>query len=1098
MLTALILFASISASPQDRLASGFVSPPMSARPHTWWHWLNGNVTKAGITADLEAMKQVGIGGAQMFTVDQGVPGGPAKYVSPLWREMTLFAVKEANRLGIELCMHNCAGWSSSGGPWIQPQDAMQVVAWSVVKVEGPASFDEKLPPIKAPQVESNVPYSKDIAVYAYPTPAEGDTPAGKPQRFLDKTGVNRGDGLTVDTSPTAGGLAIPAKSVILLTKHLDSYGKLTWDVPAGNWTILRVGHVPTGVHNHPAPPEGDGLEVDKLSKEALDKHWDGMMAKVVKDAGPLAGKVLNNVLIDSYEVGAQNWTPKFREEFTRRRGYDPIPLLPVMTGVVVDSNERSERFLWDIRRTLADLYADNYFGHMAEIAHKHGMLFSTEPYGNGNFDNIQAGSKADIPMGEFWLGGGTLETAKLASSIGHVYGRPVIGAESFTGDDVRGRWLEEPYGMKALGDLAFSIGINRYIFHRYAMQPWLNLKPGMTMGPWGTHLERTQTWWTEAATWMKYVARCQYVLQSGRFVADALYYYGENAPLDLAYNDNLHPKLPKGYDYDGCDAGALKGLTVQNHRVVSQGGMSYPLLILPESKFMTPSVAAKVRQLVADGATVYGPKPTQSPSLSGYPSCDQSVQRIANEVWGPSSVGTSLVHIYGKGRVVWGKPLTEVMTSLKVGPDFAFAPSGYANKLVDIHRRIGQSDVYFVANQNYRKATTMCSFRITGKVPELWHPETGSIEEAVSYSEKNGVTTVPLSFDPAESVFVVFRKPSDKNHLKGFYPAESIRSATRAPLVVIETARYETADGRGSDVTDKVREMVRQGQYEVPALNSLFGDPVVNVVKRLIIQYRLGGKETRQVVNENETLTLLQVQSVKPTAPDFEITKKGKRSLELIGWKPKRFWMDTFDGVRKPIIIIATPQSLNLSNNWNLTFPPKLGAPKSAQFSKLESWTDNANFGIKHFSGSAIYAKDFEVPASFLGQGKSLRLDLGVVKNFATVSLNNKVVATMWKPPFALDVTPYLHKGKNHLDVKITNLWVNRLIGDDYYPEDVEWQDGHLAKWPAWLLNGQPRPEQRRITFATWHFWNKNSPLLESGLLGPVLLQSAKKVSVRY
>jgi len=559
MLTALILLAAASSSLKDRLATEFTNPPLSARPHTWWHWLNGNVTKVGITADLEAMKQVGIGGAHMFTVDQGIPAGPAKYVGPLWREMTQFAVKEASRLGLELTIHNGAGWSSSGGPWIQPADAMQVIAWSDLKVHGPISFSKPLPQPTAPQVDSNVPYYRDIAVYAYRTPVEGDVQNPRPSDFLAKTGVIRGGGLHVDLSPFASGATIPSSEILNLSDHLSADGQLTWDVPEGDWTILRVGHVPTGVHNHPAPPEGDGLEVDKLSKEALDKHWAGMMAKVIADSRPQVGKAFDGVLIDSYEVGTQNWSPNFRHEFLIRRGYDPIPYLPVIAGRTIDTKEKSERFLWDLRRTIADLYADNYYGHMAELAHQNGMKFLAEPYGNGGFDTIESGSKEDIPMAEFWLGsGGAMETTKMVSSVGHIYGRPIIGAESFTSDVPPGRWLEQPYDMKALGDLAFCNGINRYIFHRYAMQPWLNLKPGMTMGPWGTHIERTQTWWMEAATYMKYVARCQYLLQSGGFAADACYYYGEDSPNDLAYGLGLEPKLPMGYDYDGCATAGLR------------------------------------------------------------------------------------------------------------------------------------------------------------------------------------------------------------------------------------------------------------------------------------------------------------------------------------------------------------------------------------------------------------------------------------------------------------------------------------------------------------------------------------------------------------
>lgn len=1104
MLSVLAFLACQAAN--DPLAQNFKSPPASARPHTWWHWMDGNATKEGITADLKAMKEVGIGGAQLFTVSQGIPPGPAGYMSDKWRALTTHAVREAGRFGIELCIHNCAGWSSSGGPWIKPADAMQVIAWSTTKVQGPSKFNAELPPIKAPQVYADLPYHKDIAVIAYRTPSEGDRQNASAPDFLGKTGVVRQDGLKVDTSPSPAGLAIAPGDIVTLTARLDAKGRLQWDVPEGQWTILRIGHVPTGKDNHPAPPEGDGLEVDKLSKEALDKHWNGMMAKVLADAGPLAGKVLNNALIDSYEVGSQNWTPKFREEFLKRRGYDPLPYLPVVTGLTIESREKSERFLWDFRRTIADLFADNYFGHFGDLCHRAGLKFSTEPYGNGGFDTIQAGGKSDIPMGEFWIGGAAMETAKVAASVGHVYGRPVVGAESFTADEGRGRWLEEPYAQKALGDWAFCEGINRYIFHRYAQQPWLDLKPGMTMGPWGSHLERTQTWWTEAATWLKYVARCQYLLQSGRFVADAVYYYGEDAPVDLPSRASLRPELPAGYDYDGCDTVALKSMSVKNGRVVLPSGMSYAVLVLPNSTFMTPEVVRKVSQLVMAGATIYGPKPRQSPSLVGYPGCDQQVREIADQVWGPESgkVGRDAVRApefdasqarrYGLGQVIRDVPLAEVLSSLKVRPDFEYAPRNFGTKLRYIHRRIGSTETYFVSNQNYRSTKADATFRVRGMVPELWHADTGAIEEAPAYSERDGRTTVPLHLGPAESVFVVFRKPAPKAHFTSFTKVEPANAA-QAPRIVIDRARYEAADGRGADVTEKVRQLVQEGEVEIPASNGLFGDPVVNVVKRLVVEFHVGDKARKVTAPENGLIPLVDMPT-KNEAPAFEVHRASSGALELTAWKPGAFSFADSAGKSRRLEVKESPRSLNLSDRWGLTFPPKLGAPTKASFPHLISWPSHPNPGIKYFSGSATYAKDIDVPADFLASGRAVRLDLGEVKNFATVTLNGKPVATLWKPPFALDVTTFLKPGKNRLQVKVTNLWPNRLIGDEQLPPDVEWNGTQLKGWPEWMKKGQPRPKTGRVAFTTWRYYDKNSPLLPSGLLGPVTLSSARKVLV--
>ncbi len=1095
MILALVLLSVLCSAPADPLVEGFRTPPLSARPHTWWHWMDGNVTKEGLTADLEAMKQAGIGGAQMFTVSQGIPPGPAGYMSPLWRAMTTHAVKEAGRLGIELCIHNCAGWSSSGGPWITPENAMQVVAWSTTTAHGPSHFSAILPPAKAPQVYAKVDYYRDIAVYAFRTPA---TVKQLPQ-FLGMTGVIREEGLQPDVSGEGAAL----EDVVQL--HSDGEGKLDWDVPAGDWTILRIGHVPTGKDNHPAPPEGDGLEVDKLSRKALDAHWAGMMAKVIADVGPLAGKVLNNALIDSYEVGSQNWTPLMREEFRARRGYDMTPWLPVIAGFTIESKEKSERFLWDLRRTIADLYADNYFGYFGELCHRHGMQFSTEPYGNGGFDSIQCGGKADIPMGEFWIGGGAMETTRVAASVGHIYGRPVIGAESFTADDVRGKFLEEPYAIKALGDQVFCNGINRYIFHRYAAQPWMNLRPGMTMGPWGTHLERTETWWTEAGTWLKYVARCQYLLQKGTFVADTLYYTGENSPVDWVYK----PRLTPGFDYDSCDALILNRLAVKDGRLLLPSGMSYRLLVLPDTKFMRPAIARKINELVAAGAVVVGPKPTLSPSLTNYPASETELASIADQVWGTTD--TAKEHAFGKGRVFWGQALEDVYAKLHAEPDFEAHSLSARSKFAYIHRRIalssaGWADVYFVSNQTYQPATVDCAFRVgehpkfqipnskfqSFKAPELWHADTGETEMAPVYRGSGARTIVSLNLGPAESVFVVFRKPAMGPHLTRFASRSPAKGEAKLPKVTILRARYESEDGRGTDVTATVARMVRDGEFEIPATNESFGDPVVNVRKRLVVEYELNGKPMKQTVAEDDTLVIL-AQPHEAADSAYSLTASGPM-LEFTGWKAGIYTAETSAG-RRLTVTAAAPREFDLSANWHLGFPPNLGAPVSVDLSKLISWPEHVDPGVKYFSGSAVYSKEFDAPAWV--RGSEVVLDLGRVKNFATVWLNGRELAVLWKEPFQVDVTSALRPGRNRLEIKVTNLWPNRLIGDEQLPPDVEWNGAQLKEWPAWLKNGDPRPKTGRIAFATWKFWSKGLPLLESGLIGPVKLKAAHKQVLR-
>ena len=715
-----------------------------------------------------------------------------------------FAVAEANRLGLELCVENCAGWSSSGGPWNTVTNAMQRVTTSELRVTRPADFSAALP-----QPPVTLGFYRDIAVLAFPAPADegvrmkdfspvasasGDEPpgdrltdgdrglssacrcpnAGQPQfaqlefqkpfsaRTVKITGgrgipecsgdiqvsedgrkfrtvqpfaftgkgspvgvvslgaqpvaarfwrvqftaigtkaaatatniplaeielaprlsienVDAKDGRNgnfVLSSPTADGAAAGAvqrRDVIDLTAKLTADGKLNWHAPAGEWIILRAGYTPTGVNNHPAPVEGTGLECDKFSKAALDAHWAGFMQKILDDLGPLAGKTLDSSLIDSYEVGGQNWTDNFRAEFQKRRGYDLLKFLPAFTGRVVDNPAVSERFLWDMRRTIADLFAENYYGHFAELCRQHGLMNAVEPY-TGPFESLQVGAPADVVMGEFWSGSQGHPSVKLAASIAHIYGKTIVGAESFTATPANGRWQNDPYSLKTLGDLVYCQGLNRYVFHRYAMQPWTNRWPGMTMGQWGFHFERTETWWNQGRPWIDYITHCQFLLQQGRAVADAAYFTGESAPVEMRAGN---PALPFGYDYDAINADVLlHHATVKNGRLNLDSGASYAVLILPpEDANLTPQLLEHLRDFVRAGLTVAGPRPQHSPSLAGFPKCDAQVKSLAKELWGKDD-GTNVTdRVVGRGRVVNGRPLAEIFDALKLPPDFNFLGS---------------------------------------------------------------------------------------------------------------------------------------------------------------------------------------------------------------------------------------------------------------------------------------------------------------------------------------------------------------------------------------------------------------------------------------
>ncbi len=1165
----------LTAVAADPLETGFLSPPDSAKPQTWWHWMNGDITKEGITADLEAMKQIGLGGATIVNVDCGIPRGDVPFMSPEWREDFKFAVQEANRLDLKLCVENCAGWSSSGGPWNTVTNAMQCLTSSELTVTGPTHFSAMLP---SPPVTLG--FYRDIAVLAFKDPSPGADTAQTPAKLEIKQAVyeakngggsadvtakvisliqsgqksiaasndalggdpasgsvkqlrvnftldgkpatlavDEGDTLVLPDStnqlaairsfeklstdhtfvrPPTGtsflaGRVIPHDGIVDLTARLATDGRFRWDVPPGKWTILRLGYTPIGVNNHPAPREGTGLECDKLSKAALDVHWDGFMQKVLDDAGPLVGKTLEASLIDSYEIGNQDWTPHFREEFKKRRGYDPLPFLPAYTRRVVDNPAVTERFLRDMRRTIADLFAENYYGHFNELCRQHGLLSEIEPY-TGPFESLQCGAPDGVVMGEFWAGSQGDPSVKMAASVAHTYGKTVVGAESFTGWPSDGGWQDDPYSLKPLGDLMFCQGINRYTFHRYAMQPWTNRWPGMTMGPFGINFERTETWWHQGKAWINYISRCQFLLQQGRPVEDAAYFDGQSAPVVIRAGN---PALPAGYDYDAVDADVLlHGATVKNGRLTLASGANYAVLILPPDDInLTPPMLNCLRKLVRAGATVVGPCPQHSPSLEDYPECDQQVKNMAEELWGSCDGKTILEHDFGKGHVIWGEPLADIFAAHNLKPDFEFQGTSAETQLAYTHRADGPMDIYFISNQRRQSDSADCTFRVSGRIPELWYPDTGAMDIAPVWSAHDGRTTVHLDLDPAGSVFVIFRRTmSNADHVVA---VKSTSGNSAGSKLEIQHAVYTATDGAGEmDVTAKLAGMVRDNELAVKVGSDVFGrDPAIMHAKELRVDYLLDGEPGHATVKEDEMLTL-PAAAADGTSSQWEAGIAADGSPVVRAWDNCRVKLETADGKILNADATNLPPPQEMTGPWNLSFPSNQGAPPAITLDKLISWTDSTNTGVRYFSGSATYEKEIDISEDQLSAGRELWLDLGRVKNFAEVSLNGQDLGVLWKPPFCVNITAAAKAGVNKLVVRVTNLWPNRIIGDEQLPADCEWNGDQLQAWPQWLLEGKPSPTGR-FTFETWHHYSKTSPLLESGLLGPATLRTAETIPAR-
>jgi len=778
VLTMLVCSAIACGAPTaGPLEEAFKSPPDSARPGVYWYFMDGNLDREEMVKDLESMKEVGLGNLVFLEVNVGVPQGPVKFMSDEWQQLFVNAVRHAERLGIDITLGAGPGWTGSGGPWVKPEQSMQHLVFSAVDTKGPRRFDDVLP---TPEQRSTdwhkmrSPFYEDVVVYAFPKcdPLIEDVNEKalyERDPYTSRPGVKPFLPAPATYPEQDPSKAISPGKMIDLTDRLQPDGRLKWEVPPGEWTILRMGRRSTGASTRPAPEPGVGFDHDKFDKRALDDHFENYYGKLLNKLGPRAAQHgWTAVHLDSWEMGAQNWTPMFREEFLRRRGYDPLPYLPTYSGRVVVSVAVSERFLWDVRLTAQELVLQNYAGHLKELGRHHGFELSIEPYDMNPTADLDLGAVADVPMCEFWSAGFGFDSAFScieATSIAHTMGRSIVSAEAFTGTD---RWLQYPGSMKNQGDWAFGIGVNRFVFHTFAHKPLGDThRPGMTMGPYGVHWDRGQTWWPLVRAYHQYVARCSHLLRQGVTVSDILYLTPEGAPHVFcppasAFSGSGPLADKKGYGFDGCSPNILmEHAEVKDGRIVFPGGTSYRLLVLPRSPTMTPELLEKLIQLARAGAVLYGAPPVASPSLSGYPECDARLRQLATGLWGQRSAAERHV---GKGRVILDSighqakelypdydTIASLLEQMKVPEDFSSnGPVRYA------HRVTADGDIYFVANTTDQQVETACTFRVREGTPRLWDPVTAEISVLPEFDHQTEVTSVPITFAPHQSYFVVF------------------------------------------------------------------------------------------------------------------------------------------------------------------------------------------------------------------------------------------------------------------------------------------------------------------------------------------------------
>jgi hypothetical protein len=731
MLCFLMLFTSANAQQLDSL---FKNPPATSKPYVWWHWMGSNFSKAGITKDLEAMKEQGIGGATIFNLASAVQESYAPTLNNPWPEQTYrsaaywealkFAASEADRLGLEIGLHNSPGYSTTGGPWIDQQRGMQKLVWrkmmvrqqtaEKITIEKPESVvSEGWGSLVLPRNPST--WYQDIAYLAIP----------------------QADSLHF-TSPQD------------FTSYFNTTGNQIKSFPKGDWIIYRFGYAATMAIPHPLPDDiiGKTYEADKMSREQSKYHWKNVLEPLKSHLGEYLGKSFKHVLIDSYEAGYQNWTPEFRKEFISRKGYDPLPWLPTFTAAITNEyksaaakepgrirfdEDQTKRFEWDYHDVISQLYFDNGWTIGKQALHDAGLQFQWEPY-EGPFNTVEGAAFADVPMGEFWSDSrgnidGRIPAAASAS------GKRIVGAESFTGAPGNSKYTEDPASLKPAAVGAFASGVNRLILHHWVHQPFDDqYQPGMGMGWWGTHFGRYQTWAEPGKAFFQFLARSQVLLQYGQRVSDYLCVEELQGNADLiSTRDFLKEELK-----------------VRDGSIVLPSGRSYPFVVFPAGSTMLPETLQKIKLLLSKGATVVASKPSSSPSLRNYPSCDATIKEIAAALWEA-----------GELRKPVERLLPSIGTALKlmdIQPDYQ-VESG--ESVTAIHRTGDQGEVYYLANMRDKPRNLLISFRQKNLQPELWNAEDGTRMAPAVWNQHGNRTYVNLSLNDFQSVFVVLRKPTD-------------------------------------------------------------------------------------------------------------------------------------------------------------------------------------------------------------------------------------------------------------------------------------------------------------------------------------------------
>lgn len=949
--------------------SAFADPPVEARTGCYWAWLNGSITKEQITRDLEEMARGGLRGGEIWDVaaaadpDGRVPAGPA-FLGPESTRLIAHAICEADRLGLRIGLVASSGWNA-GGSWITPEYAGKALYHSEITIKGPKRFNDILPlpdlPELCPRDEQGRPlFLREVAVLAV---------------------------------PFAGSMTISDVSqVVDLSNRIDPSGRLRWEVPAGEWKILRFICTNHGQRLIVPSPNSGGPMIDFFDPRATEFHLRNIVTTILKELGrdSFEGTSFRTMAFDSMELdGFTPWNETMADEFERRAGYSVVRYLPLLAGWKLTDQEAQERFLYDWRKTVSDRLIESHYETGRKFLRSYGVELAAEaggpgpPIWNSNpVDGIKALGSVDIPRGEFWIRHRGIFLVKEIASAAHVYDKRLVEAEAFT---TWRRWVDGPLNHKQLADRALSEGLNSFSLHTFASSPPEAGLPGWAYHA-GTDINPAATWWPMARALMDYLARCSYLLRQGWSVADVCYFYGDQAPNFYPPLCNVPEKpllegLNPSNDYDVCSSDViLQRMQVEEGRIVLPDGTNYAALVLPDQVHIPLEVLKKIRALVAEGATVIGHiKPTRSPGLHGHKEKDREIKRLADELWGKGGVPEQLdgskvlIRPIGRGRFVIAKDKSAALRKIGVGPDFEIAgrPEGDLGPLDFVHRKTREEEFYFIRNTTREPQSLVCRFRVEaearGLAPEFWWPDSGIRSACRNWKTiARDRTELPVELGPLGSVFVVFR-------------------------------RAEAAD---------------------------------------------------------------------------------RRSLDPLA-------RDTF-------LPAEDPAPFTLEGPWQVAFPEGWGAPPAVTFERLQSWTESTDEGIRFFSGIATYRKTFELPAA-LASRRRLFLQLGDLAEIAEVTINGKNLGVVWLPPYRVEISGAVKSGLNQLEIRVANLWANRLNADSLRPESERFTRSNLDRIQTdptsdssygRVPRGKTRPVYKDIP-----------PLMKSGLFGPVQIITPRDAS---